>query len=80
MDATRSLDGFDVTDKLGSIRCPTLIISADQDYTPVAVKEAYVKLMPNARLVVIPDARHGTPIEKPAEFNAALMEFLAQQN
>jgi len=75
--STRSMLGWDVTDKLGSIRCPTLVISADQDYTPVAAKEAYVKLMPNARLVVIPDAHHGTPIEKPEEFNAVLGSFLA---
>jgi pimeloyl-ACP methyl ester carboxylesterase len=34
-------------------------------------------MMPDARLVVIPDAHHGTPIEKPAEFNQALAEFLA---
>ena len=80
MDATRALDGWDVTDKLGSIRTPTLVISADQDYTPVAVKETYVKLMPNARLVVIPDAHHATPMEQPLKFNAALTEFRSKQN
>ena len=80
MDATRALDGWDVTDKLGSIRTPTLVISADQDYTPVAVKETYTKLMPNARLVVIPDAHHATPMEQPLKFNAALTEFLSKQN
>jgi 3-oxoadipate enol-lactonase len=79
MEATRSLDGWDVTDKLGSIRIPTLVISADQDYTPVAVKEAYAKLMPDARLVVIPDAHHATPLERPNEFNSTLMEFLSKQ-
>jgi 3-oxoadipate enol-lactonase len=80
MEATRSLDGWDVTDKLGSIRMPALVISADQDYTPVAVKEAYTKLMPDARLVVIPDAHHATPLERPYEFNSTLLEFLSKQN
>ncbi len=77
IEATRSMLGWNVVGKLGSIQCPTLIIAADQDYSPVAVKEAYVKLMPNAQLVVIPDSRHATPIEHPAEFNAALAKFLA---
>lgn len=69
---------WDVTSQLGSIRCPTLVISADQDYSPVAVKEAYVKLMPQAELVVITDAHHATPLDQPKKFNAALTAFLAQ--
>ncbi len=76
IEATLSMLGWDVTDQIRSIRCPTLVISADHDYTPVAVKEAYVKLMPDARLVVIPNSHHAIPIEKPKEFNAALAEFL----
>jgi len=69
-----------VTDRLSSIRCPTLVIAADQDYTPVAIKEAYVKLLPDARLVVIADAHHATPVERPQEFNAALAPFLARHS
>ena len=78
IEATRSLLGWNVEDQLGTIKCPTLILAADQDYTPVATKEAYVKLIPHARLVVIPEAHHATPIEKPEKFNAALKEFLDQ--
>jgi 3-oxoadipate enol-lactonase len=77
IEATRSMLGWNVMDKLSSIHCPTLVIAADQDYSPVAVKEAYVKLMPTARLVVISDAHHATPIEQPQKFNAALAQFLA---
>lgn len=80
VDATRSMLGWNVISRLGSIQCPTLVIAADQDYSPVAVKQAYVKLMPNARLVVIPDSHHATPIEKPAEFNQALAQFLAEHS
>jgi 3-oxoadipate enol-lactonase len=79
IDATLSMLGWDVTAKIGSIKCPTLVISADHDYTPVAVKEAYVGLMPDARLVVIPNSHHATPIERPSQFNAALASFLTQQ-
>ena len=76
--ATRSMLGWSVLDQIGAIRCPTLIITADQDYSPVALKEAYVKLLPNAELVVIPDSHHAVPVEKPAAFNAALAAFLAK--
>jgi 3-oxoadipate enol-lactonase len=78
--ATRSMLGWNVIDKLGSIRCPTLVLSSDQDYSPVAVKEAYVKLMPNAQLVVISDAHHAVPVEQPEEFNSVLAGFLAEHS
>ncbi len=78
-DAMRAMIGWSVTDKLGSIQCPTLILTADQDYTPVTVKEEYTKLIPGAKLVVIPDSRHATPVEQPQKFNEVVMEFLGGQ-
>jgi pimeloyl-ACP methyl ester carboxylesterase len=33
-------------------------------------------LIPNAKLVVIEDARHAVSVEKPEEFNTILMDFL----
>jgi len=76
--ATRSALNWDVTDRLRDIHCPTLVIAADQDYSPVAVKEAYVGLIPNAQLVIIRDAHHAVPLESPREFNAVLAQFLAE--
>ena len=80
IEATRSMLGWNVTDQLNSIQCPTLIIAADQDYTPVAAKEAYAKLMPHAQLAVIVNAHHAVPLERPTEFNARLAQFLAQSH
>lgn len=68
--------GWGVADRLGEIRCPVLFITADQDYTPVELKQAYVNRLPNARMVVVPDSRHALPMEKPREFNRALADFL----
>jgi len=68
--------GWGVQHKLSRLSCPTLIISADRDYTPVALKEAYVKLIANAKLVVIPDSRHATPLDQPQAFNRAVLEFI----
>jgi pimeloyl-ACP methyl ester carboxylesterase len=78
-EAMRALVGWSVADRLGDIRCPTLVIASDQDYTPVSAKEAYVARMLNARLVVIPDAHHAVTVERPEEFNQALLDFLMQQ-
>ena len=69
--------GWGVADRLGGIRCPVLFLAADQDYTPVALKQAYVDRLPDGRLVVIRDARHALPLERPDDFNHALAGFLA---
>lgn len=68
--------GWGVADRLSEIRCPVLFIAADQDYTPVELKQAYVSRLPDARMVVVPDSRHALPMEKPREFNHALADFL----
>jgi pimeloyl-ACP methyl ester carboxylesterase len=62
--------------KLSRITCPTLIVSADHDYTPVALKRLYVGMIRGARLVVIEDSRHATPLDQPEIFNRTLLEFL----
>ena len=72
----RALIGWSVSDRLTTIRCPTLIVSADQDYTPVAYKEYYTKLIPGATLAVVEDSRHMLPVERPDEFNRVVLGFL----
>ena len=80
IEATRSMLGWDVTARLGAITCPVFVIASDQDYGPVAAKEAYLKLMPNARLAVIPDAHHAVPMERPEAFNPLLAQFISEQD
>jgi pimeloyl-ACP methyl ester carboxylesterase len=72
----RALIGWSVTERLPAIACPTLIVSADQDYSPVAYKEYYTKLIPGAKLAVVADSRHMLPVERPAEFNRVVVDFL----
>ncbi|GAB7533185.1 alpha/beta hydrolase [Pseudomonas sp. 3A(2025)] len=71
--------GWGVQERLSRITCPTLVVSADRDYTPVAIKQAYVKLIPNARLVVIDNSRHATPLDQPEAFNRTVLEFIDAQ-
>lgn len=65
--------------RLGAIACPTCLISGEHDFFPLSLKEACVKTMPDARLVVIPDSGHFTPLDEPDRFNEALMSFLSEQ-
>jgi len=77
--ALRAMVGWSVNDRLGDIRCPTLVLAADHDYTPVSLKEGYTARIPGARLVVVADSRHALPIERPHEFNEAVLAFLENQ-
>jgi pimeloyl-ACP methyl ester carboxylesterase len=74
--AMRSFVGWDLMDQLPAIDCPVLVITADEDYWPVADKEAYTAVIPNARLQIIDDSRHATPVDQPEIFNTAVLGFL----
>ena len=76
-EAMSGLVGWSVADQLEGIACPTLVVAADQDYTPVETKRAYVAKMPRAELVVIDDSHHATPVEHPERFNAVVAAFLS---
>ncbi|HIP72106.1 MAG TPA: alpha/beta fold hydrolase [Anaerolineae bacterium] len=76
--ATNALFGWSVRDRIGQIQCPALVLASDQDYTPVAAKEAYVAEIPDARLVVIENSRHAAPIDQPDVVNTAILNFLAE--
>jgi pimeloyl-ACP methyl ester carboxylesterase len=78
LTATRALAGWSVRDHIRRIQTPTLVIAADQDYTPVADKEAYVEQMLNAQLLVIDDARHAVNFAQPEKVNPAILAFLKQ--
>jgi pimeloyl-ACP methyl ester carboxylesterase len=76
-EAMRAIVGWSVVDRLREVGCPTLVVASDNDYTPVAEKQAIVDRIPGAALVVIEDARHAVTVEKPEHFNAVLDGFLA---
>lgn len=80
LEAMRALVGWSVADRIKDIDCPTLVIASDEDYTPVAEKEAYVEQIKGAELVVIEDARHAVTVEQVEQFNAAVEAFLSRQN
>jgi 3-oxoadipate enol-lactonase len=59
------------------IRCPTLVVVGEQDpATPVASAQALVAAIAGARLEIVADAAHISPIEQPAQVTALLADFL----
>tara|TARA_R110001599_G_scaffold23245_4_gene85505 strand:+ start:1887 stop:2540 length:654 start_codon:yes stop_codon:yes gene_type:complete len=74
----RAIVGWGVSAQLDRIVCPVLVVSADQDYTPVEQKRNYVSRLGDARLEVIADSRHATPVDQPEAFNSLLLDFLQQ--
>jgi 3-oxoadipate enol-lactonase len=78
VDAFRALVGWSVSHRLGEIKQPVLVLSAEHDYVPLAFKEAYVAKMPAARLAVIADSRHATPVDQPELFNRTVLAFLEE--
>lgn len=73
------LRGEDLLDeKVKTIKAPTLAIWGREDgLTPLAIGEAFAKDIRGAQLVIIEKCGHVPQLEKPVEFNAALLKFLA---
>lgn len=69
----------DSTDHLGRIGVPTLVLVGDQDVlSPPELVRSWQEKIPGSHLVVLPRAGHLSNLEAPAEFNAAVGDFLDQ--
>jgi pimeloyl-ACP methyl ester carboxylesterase len=67
---------FRLTGVLKSVRVPTRVIVGEHDYVCTKASRLMAQLIPGAELKVIPNSGHMSPIEQPAAFTAALLEFL----
>jgi 3-oxoadipate enol-lactonase len=64
--------------RLGEVRCLTLVIVGDEDVPPeLKTADILTAGISGARKVVIHDAAHLPNMEKPAEFNRLVLDFLA---
>lgn len=79
IQALQALLDYDFRHRLGEIACPALIIWGDSDRV-ITVRDAdlFAELIPGSRKVVYEDTGHVAMLERPAEFNSLLAEFLAQ--
>jgi pimeloyl-ACP methyl ester carboxylesterase len=64
---------------LSSLRMPTLVVVGQEDLEDFhAIAKRIVREAPNARLEVIPGAKHLPSLEAPDEFDALLLAFLEE--
>jgi pimeloyl-ACP methyl ester carboxylesterase len=64
--------------RLSAIKHPTLIIWGREDgLLPLADGERFKKEIPNSQLIIFEQCGHVPQVEKAADFNAALLNFLA---
>jgi len=62
---------------LATIACPTLVLSSDEDNTvPNSLSTEMAGGIPGAKLVIIPDCGHLSPVEQPQATADALVEWL----
>ncbi len=64
-------------DRLGEIRVPTLFIVGDQDVPDILdIADIVTSKVPNANKAVITNTAHHLNLERPAEFNHIVLDFL----
>ncbi|WP_439892957.1 alpha/beta fold hydrolase (plasmid) [Ralstonia sp. 25C] len=75
-----SLNKSDTRQHLADIKLPTLVVCGEEDViTPPSESRILAQGIPNASLLLVPDAGHFPMLEKPAAFNTALRAFLDSQ-
>jgi pimeloyl-ACP methyl ester carboxylesterase len=72
------LDRPDAADVLARVACPSLVLCGrDDQWSPPDRHAAMARLIPNARLVLVPDCGHMSTLEQPEAVTAALADWLA---
>ena len=70
---------FRTTGVLKHLRVPTLVMVGQHDYVCSKAARLLAETIPNARLKIIANSGHMSPLEQPAAFSAALMEFFGER-
>jgi 3-oxoadipate enol-lactonase len=67
---------FRLSGVLKSVRAPTFVMVGELDYVCSKASRLMAQAIPGATLSIIKNSGHMSPIEQPAAFTAALMDFL----
>ena len=79
--AIRAIGFVDLTERIGAIRCPALVVVGEQDPgTPPAMARAIHERIAGSELLVIPGAMHCAVIEDADSFLPALVNFLGARS
>jgi len=78
VQALQAIFDYEVGERLPEIACPTLIVWGASDRV-ITVRDAdvFAELIPNSRKVIFEDTGHVAMLERPADFNALLKDFLS---
>ena len=67
------------TPRVSAIKVPTLLIAGQRDAPAARANyDRESKMIPGARLVVIPGGAHFIPMERPDDYNRSVLEFLGK--
>jgi 3-oxoadipate enol-lactonase len=76
-----AIAALDLTDRLGGIRVPTLVIVGEDDpATPAAASRTIHERIKGSELVILKSASHLSNLEQAEAFNRAITTFLARYN
>lgn len=75
LDTVKALMNWCAQARLEALQSPTLLLSAEHDYTPLAEKRQWAERL-GAQLAVVQGSRHGTPFDSIRSTNACLSAFL----
>jgi 3-oxoadipate enol-lactonase len=70
----------DVADRLSEIQAPTLVLVGEEDIDHMhRLADRFEREIPDTRRASIPNAAHIPSLERPAEFDALVLPFLAER-
>lgn len=79
VEALRAMHDHDPPADVEHLAAPTLVIAGDRDpFTPASVARRMVEQLPQAELLVVPDATHGAILEHPRVVGDAILTHLAK--
>ena len=73
-----NLKSAEYTDRLSSIRVPTLIIAGEHDESDPSLSQTMHEKIADSKLVILPKSGHMTFVDQPGMFEKAVEEFLGK--
>jgi pimeloyl-ACP methyl ester carboxylesterase len=74
-----ALTAFDARERVGAIRCPTLVVTGLEDRTVARDdQEALARAIPGARSALVPGGGHAPHYDRAETFNRVVLDFLAE--
>ena len=73
-----TLKNWDITDRLGEIRVPTLVVSGEHDEATPAINRTVSEAIPGAESVIYPNASHMAHVEDTPGYVRLLDDFMTR--